>query len=232
MHDLSVILYLIDEEPVRGLGAGNAFLNPGVEDVVFCFLRFPSGKIAHLHLSWLDPHKMRKLTVVGRDKMAVFDDMELERKVTIYEKWPEQKAADVRRVADPDGRHPQPEDSERRAAAARARTLSWASSARAAAASRRATGLAVVRVLERLQHALDAETGSAPRSTRRPSSTRAPCSEQGVKVLEGAVVGKQPTLSPRSTATREPLAAGRDRRRDSRLDQRDRLRWRQGSARA
>ena len=71
---------------------GNAFLNPGVEDVVFCFLRFPSGKIAHLHLSWLDPAKMRKLTVVGRDKMAVFDDMELERKVTIYEKWPEQPA--------------------------------------------------------------------------------------------------------------------------------------------
>jgi predicted dehydrogenase len=42
-----------------------------------------------MHLSWLDPHKMRKITVVGRDKMAVFDDMELERKVTIYEKAPE-----------------------------------------------------------------------------------------------------------------------------------------------
>jgi predicted dehydrogenase len=55
-------------------------------------MRFPSGKIAHLHLSWLDPHKMRKLTVVGRDKMAVFDDMELERKVTIYEKGTEQAA--------------------------------------------------------------------------------------------------------------------------------------------
>jgi predicted dehydrogenase len=90
VHDLSVILYLIDEEPSEVWAHGNAFLNPGVEDVVFCFLRFPSGKIAHLHLSWLDPHKMRKLTVVGRDKMAVFDDMELERKVTIYEKWPEQ----------------------------------------------------------------------------------------------------------------------------------------------
>jgi predicted dehydrogenase len=92
VHDLSVILYLVDEEPSEAWAQGNAFLNPGVEDVVFCFLRFPSGKIAHLHLSWLDPHKMRKLTVVGRDKMAVFDDMELERKVTIYEKWPEQPA--------------------------------------------------------------------------------------------------------------------------------------------
>ncbi|MGZ4389365.1 MAG: Gfo/Idh/MocA family protein, partial [Gaiellaceae bacterium] len=63
-----------------------------VEDVVFCYLRFPSGKIAHMHLSWLDPHKMRKLTVVGKEKMAVFDDMELERKVTIYEKAPWQPA--------------------------------------------------------------------------------------------------------------------------------------------
>ena len=41
-----------------------------------------------MHLSWLDPHKMRRLTVVGRDKMVVFDDMELERKVTVYEKAP------------------------------------------------------------------------------------------------------------------------------------------------
>jgi predicted dehydrogenase len=90
VHDLSVILHLVGEEPSEAWARGNAFLNPGVEDVVFCFMRFPSGKIAHLHLSWLDPHKMRKLTVVGRDKMAVFDDMELERKVTIYDKWPEQ----------------------------------------------------------------------------------------------------------------------------------------------
>jgi predicted dehydrogenase len=90
VHDLSVILHLVGEEPAEAWAHGNAFLNPGVEDVVFCFMRFPSGKIAHLHLSWLDPHKMRKLTVVGRDKMAVFDDMELERKVTIYDKWPEQ----------------------------------------------------------------------------------------------------------------------------------------------
>ncbi|HWH05676.1 MAG TPA: Gfo/Idh/MocA family oxidoreductase [Gaiellaceae bacterium] len=90
VHDLSVILWLVGEEPVEVWAHGNAFLNPGVEDVVFCYLRFPSGKIAHMHLSWLDPHKMRKLTVVGKEKMVVFDDMELERKVTIYEKAPEQ----------------------------------------------------------------------------------------------------------------------------------------------
>jgi predicted dehydrogenase len=92
VHDLSVILYLLDEDPETATAQGRDFLTPGVEDVVFCYLRFPSGKIAHMHLSWLDPHKMRKLTVVGREKMAVFDDMELERKVTVYEKSPWKRA--------------------------------------------------------------------------------------------------------------------------------------------
>ena len=92
VHDLSVILYLLDEDPESATAQGRDFLTPGVEDVVFCFLSFPSGKIAHMHLSWLDPHKMRKITVVGREKMAVFDDMELERKVTIYEKSPWKRA--------------------------------------------------------------------------------------------------------------------------------------------
>jgi predicted dehydrogenase len=90
VHDLSVILYLVGEDPSEAWAHGKAFLTPGVEDVVFCYLHFPSGKIAHMHLSWLDPHKMRKITVVGKEKMAVFDDMELERKVTIYDKAPEQ----------------------------------------------------------------------------------------------------------------------------------------------
>jgi predicted dehydrogenase len=92
VHDLSVILHLVGEEPSEAWAHGNAFLNAGIEDVVFCYLRFPSGKIAHMHLSWLDPHKMRKITVVGRDRMVVFDDMELERKVTVYEKAPEEPA--------------------------------------------------------------------------------------------------------------------------------------------
>jgi predicted dehydrogenase len=92
VHDLSVILYLLDEEPAEAVAHGRDFLTEGVEDVVFCYLRFPSGKIAHMHLSWLDPHKMRKITVVGREKMVVFDDMELERKVTVYEKGPWKRA--------------------------------------------------------------------------------------------------------------------------------------------
>jgi predicted dehydrogenase len=92
VHDLSVILYLLGEEPAEAVAHGRDFLTEGVEDVVFCYLRFPSGKIAHMHLSWLDPHKMRRITVVGREKMVVFDDMELERKVTIYEKAPWKRA--------------------------------------------------------------------------------------------------------------------------------------------
>jgi predicted dehydrogenase len=88
VHDLSVILHLLDEDPVDAIALGRDFLQPGVEDVVFCYLRFPSGRVAHMHLSWLDPHKMRKMTVVGTEKMAVFDDMELDRKVTVYEKAP------------------------------------------------------------------------------------------------------------------------------------------------
>jgi predicted dehydrogenase len=90
VHDLSVIQFLIQEEIVEAAAHGHAFLNAGVEDVVFCYLRFASGKIAHMHLSWLDPHKMRRLTVVGRDKMAVFDDMELDRKITVYDAAPEE----------------------------------------------------------------------------------------------------------------------------------------------
>jgi predicted dehydrogenase len=89
VHDLSVILHLVGEEPDTAWAHGTAFLTPGVEDVVFCYLRFPSGKVAHMHLSWLDPHKMRRMTVVGSKKMAVFDDMELERKVTVYDKGEE-----------------------------------------------------------------------------------------------------------------------------------------------
>ena len=84
-HDLSIILYLLDEEPTELWARGESFLKPGVEDVVFCYLRFPSGKTAHMHLSWLDPHKMRRMTVVGKERMAVFDDMELDRKVTVYD---------------------------------------------------------------------------------------------------------------------------------------------------
>jgi predicted dehydrogenase len=85
-HDVSVVLHLAGEEPELIEARGESYMRPPVEDVVFCFLRFPSGLSAHLHLSWLDPHKSRSFTLVGSKKMATFDDMELERKVTVYDK--------------------------------------------------------------------------------------------------------------------------------------------------
>ncbi len=85
-HDVSVVLHLASEEPVEVIAHGEAYLREGVQDVVFCFLRFPSGLCAHLHLSWLDPHKERRFTVVGSRRMATFDDMALEGKLTIYDK--------------------------------------------------------------------------------------------------------------------------------------------------
>jgi predicted dehydrogenase len=85
-HDVSVLLHLLGERPVSASAQGQCFIRPGIEDVVFALLRFPSGVVAHLQLSWLDPHKMRRLTVVGSEQMAVFDDMSPDRKVTVYDK--------------------------------------------------------------------------------------------------------------------------------------------------
>jgi predicted dehydrogenase len=91
-HDVSVLLHLAGgEEPSDCEARGESYMQPGIEDVVFCYLRFPSGLAAHLHLSWLDPHKERRFTVVGSKRMATFDDMEIERKVTVYDKGFDQK---------------------------------------------------------------------------------------------------------------------------------------------
>ncbi|HSC02862.1 MAG TPA: Gfo/Idh/MocA family oxidoreductase [Solirubrobacteraceae bacterium] len=85
-HDVSVVLYLAGEEPSEVVAHGESYVQPGVEDVVFCFLRFPSGLSAHLHLSWLDPHKERRFTVVGSRRMATFDDMAREGKLQVFDK--------------------------------------------------------------------------------------------------------------------------------------------------
>lgn len=85
-HDVSVLLHLVDEEPYEVSARGESYMRDGVEDVVFCFLRFPSGVAAHLHLSWLDPHKERRFTIVGSKRMATFDDMAIEGKLTVYDK--------------------------------------------------------------------------------------------------------------------------------------------------
>lgn len=87
-HDISVMLWLAGEDPVEVAASGESYLQPGIEDVVFGRVKFASGVIGHLHLSWLDPHKIRRMTVIGSEKMVVFDDMETERKLTVYDKGP------------------------------------------------------------------------------------------------------------------------------------------------
>lgn len=85
-HDISVLLHLFDEIPNRVVATGGGFLQEHVEDVVFTTLQFPSGRMAQIHVSWLDPHKVRQMVVVGSKKMAVFDDMAPSEKLRIYDK--------------------------------------------------------------------------------------------------------------------------------------------------
>jgi len=85
-HDVSVLNYLTGDEPVEVSARGECYLQDDVEDVVFGYIRYRNGMVGHLHVSWLDPHKSRKITVVGEKKMVVFDDMEADRKITIYDK--------------------------------------------------------------------------------------------------------------------------------------------------
>ena len=85
-HDVSVALELLRESPVRVSANGRSYLQPGIEDVVFMTLEFASGAMAHVQMSWLDPHKERRLTVVGSRKMVVFDDMQPREKLRVYDK--------------------------------------------------------------------------------------------------------------------------------------------------
>lgn len=85
-HDVSVALFLLGELPVRVTAQGHSYIQRGIEDVVFLNLRFASGVMAQVQMSWLDPHKERRLTVVGSKQMAVFDDMAPREKLRIYDK--------------------------------------------------------------------------------------------------------------------------------------------------
>jgi len=84
-HDIALFLYLLDSIPEVVAAQGISYVQPHLEDVVFVTLQFPQKILAHIHASWLDPHKIRQLTVVGGKKMAVFDDMEPEHKLKIYD---------------------------------------------------------------------------------------------------------------------------------------------------
>jgi predicted dehydrogenase len=85
-HDVSVALFLLGDSPRTVAALGRSYLQPGIEDVVFLTMTFDSGVVAHAQMSWLDPHKERRLTLVGSRQMAVFDDMEAREKLRIYDK--------------------------------------------------------------------------------------------------------------------------------------------------
>ncbi|MGH8250853.1 MAG: Gfo/Idh/MocA family protein [Steroidobacteraceae bacterium] len=85
-HDISVIMFLLGAAPTDVAARGQCYLQKGVEDVVFLTMNFGGRAMAHVHVSWLDPHKIRKLTLVGDRKMAVFDDLEATEKLRIYDK--------------------------------------------------------------------------------------------------------------------------------------------------
>ena len=85
-HDVSVALDLLGTEPLRVRALGKSYLQPGIEDVVFMTMEFASGAMAHVQMSWLDPHKERRLTVVGSEKMVEFDDMEVRDKLKVYDR--------------------------------------------------------------------------------------------------------------------------------------------------
>ena len=85
-HDLSVALAFLNQEPVAVAANGMAYLQEDIADVAFATVFFDGGALAHLHTSWLDPHKIRKVTVVGSRKMAVIDDGAGAEKVRLYDK--------------------------------------------------------------------------------------------------------------------------------------------------
>lgn len=85
-HDISIVLYLLEDEPLEVSACGAAYLQPGIEDVAFLWMRFERNVLAQIHVSWLDPHKIRRTTLVGSRKMVVFDDMEPAEKIRIYDK--------------------------------------------------------------------------------------------------------------------------------------------------
>lgn len=85
-HDISIILYWLNKEPIRVSAKGFSYLQPEIEDVAFLTLEFREGVMAHIHISWLDPNKTRMMTVVGSNKMIVYDDVSTNAKIKLYDK--------------------------------------------------------------------------------------------------------------------------------------------------
>jgi predicted dehydrogenase len=161
-HDVSVLLYLAGEEPYEAVAHGESYVREGVEDVVFCFLRFPSGLCAHLHLSWLDPHKERRFTVVGSQQMATFDDMALEGKLTIYDKGFDQDARGYGEYITRSGGMVSPPLPNLEPLRLECEHFVECVRTGQQPRSDGESGLRVVRVLERLQHSLEESRRAVP----------------------------------------------------------------------
>lgn len=84
-HDVSIMLFLLDERPVEVSAKGFAFIQPDIEDVCFASMEFQSGIGANLHVSWIDPRKTRLMTVVGDAKMAVYNDVSPDQKIWVFD---------------------------------------------------------------------------------------------------------------------------------------------------
>jgi predicted dehydrogenase len=85
-HDLSIILYLLGQVPISVNCQGQAHLNAGIEDVTVMTLNFGKGKLAIIQSSWLDPNKVRDMTFVGSRRMLVYNDLEPNEKIKIFDK--------------------------------------------------------------------------------------------------------------------------------------------------
>ena len=84
-HDISIALYIMNEFPISVSCHGNAHITPGIEDVTHMCLKFRNGRFATIHNSWLDPRKVREMTIVGTRRMIVYDDVEPLEKIKIYD---------------------------------------------------------------------------------------------------------------------------------------------------
>jgi predicted dehydrogenase len=160
-HDVSVLLHLAEEEPTEMHAFGESYMHQGVEDVVFCILRFPSGVLAHLHLSWLDPHKERRFTIVGSQRMATFDDMELEQKLVIYDKGFDEDYSSYGEYIARSGDVWSPRISNEEPLRIECRHFAECVREGKEPVSNGASGLRVVRVLEGLQRSLDESSRAA-----------------------------------------------------------------------
>src|SRR5260221_200038 len=85
-HDISILLYLLGKDPLSVSAQGKSSIFSNIHDVVYIYLKFPDSALAHIHVSWLNPCKVRRITVVGSKKMAVYDDLENLEKIKIYDK--------------------------------------------------------------------------------------------------------------------------------------------------